>query len=187
VKDTANTGAHTGSAPRPYRPGEWALSAEVTPQSAQAKSAALGELIPDRDRYLLIPAARYRDAGFAEHEWQGVWSKVWTCAGRASDLSQTGQWIRYDLGRESFIIVRQRDGEIKAFYNVCQHRGRVATPSNPQLGDLLEQDLANLPAIQQGLLLNGIRNGVRLSELEQRIQQLHAEIDRRIASLPCAR
>jgi hypothetical protein len=63
---------------------------------------------------------------------------------------------------------------------------RLAELCNPQLGDLLEQDLANLPAIQQGLLSNGMRNGVRLSELEQRIQQLHAEIDRRIASRPCA-
>jgi phenylpropionate dioxygenase-like ring-hydroxylating dioxygenase large terminal subunit len=100
------------------------LSADNAPDSPQAKSRPLARLIPEKDRYLVVARERYWDAGFAEREWQGVWSKVWTCAGRASDVAQTGQWLKYDLGRESIIVVRQKDGEIRAFHNACQHRGR---------------------------------------------------------------
>jgi phenylpropionate dioxygenase-like ring-hydroxylating dioxygenase large terminal subunit len=52
-----------------------------------------------------------------------MWTKVWVIAGRVSDIPNTGDYIRFDLGRESFIIVRQDSGEIAAFYNLCHHRG----------------------------------------------------------------
>jgi phenylpropionate dioxygenase-like ring-hydroxylating dioxygenase large terminal subunit len=60
---------------------------------------------------------------------------------------------------------------------------RYTTLAESQAGELIEQDLANLPNIQLGLLSNGARNGVRLGEMEQRIQQLHAQIDRLISRL----
>jgi hypothetical protein len=47
---------------------------------------------------------------------------------------------------------------------------------------VLEQDVANMPLVQRGLESAGC-DGVRLSEQEGRIQQLHAEIDRRIAAI----
>jgi phenylpropionate dioxygenase-like ring-hydroxylating dioxygenase large terminal subunit len=52
---------------------------------------------------------------------------------------------------------------------------------DPQLGEVLEQDLGNLIRMQQGVMSAGMGDGVRLGELEQRIQQVHAEIDRCIA------
>ncbi|MNR38580.1 hypothetical protein D3C85_1566920 [compost metagenome] len=52
---------------------------------------------------------------------------------------------------------------------------------DPQLGEVLEQDVANLIRMQQGVMSAGMQEGVRLGELEQRIQQVHAEIDRCIA------
>jgi len=50
-----------------------------------------------------------------------------------------------------------------------------------ELGFVLEQDVANMALVQRGLASAGC-TGVRLSEQEQRIQQLHAEIDRRMAA-----
>ena len=49
------------------------------------------------------------------------------------------------------------------------------------VGDVLQQDIDNMAAVQKGLTSAGMANGVRLSEQEQRIQQFHAEIDRRLA------
>ena len=45
--------------------------------------------------------------------------------GFSSDVSQyePGDWQMEPVGREEILMVRQRDGSIKAFYNVCQHRG----------------------------------------------------------------
>ncbi len=55
-------------------------------------------------------------------EWEKLWTKVWTLAGLACDIPNVGDYLKYDLGVESFVVVRADDG-IKAFYNVCPHRG----------------------------------------------------------------
>ncbi|MNF30133.1 hypothetical protein D3C84_108530 [compost metagenome] len=60
---------------------------------------------------------------------------------------------------------------------------RYASLDAPGLGEVIEQDLTNLVAMQRGLVSRGIRDGIRLGELEQRIQQLHAELDRLIARI----
>ncbi|HEX4507332.1 MAG TPA: SRPBCC family protein, partial [Alphaproteobacteria bacterium] len=49
------------------------------------------------------------------------------------------------------------------------------------VGDVLQQDIDNMAAVQRGLASAGMADGLRLSEQEQRIQQFHAEIDRRFA------
>ncbi len=66
---------------------------------------------------------RYTCPDFAEREWENMWTKVWVIAGREADIPNAGDYLRFDLGRESFIVVRQASGEISAFYNLCHHRG----------------------------------------------------------------
>lgn len=107
-----------------FFPGEWAADPSLAPGSPDAKSPPLVELYPEKDDYLVIAPERYFDPGFMRSEWNGIWTKCWTCAGRISDLAHPGSWLRYDLGSESIIVVRGADGIVRAFYNVCQHRGR---------------------------------------------------------------
>jgi len=56
-------------------------------------------------------------------EWHKLWSRTWNIAGRRSDLREPGDFFRFDLGPESFIVVMDESRTIRAFYNVCQHRG----------------------------------------------------------------
>ncbi len=70
-----------------------------------------------------IPGSRYTSKEFAEQEWEGMWTKVWLLLGRESEMPNPGDWQREDVGPESILMVRQKDGSVKAFYNVCQHRG----------------------------------------------------------------
>lgn len=81
-------------------------------------------LYPELPSYRRVDAGRYSSPAAMAQEWDRMWSRTWTCAGRVSDVATPGSWFRYDLGRESFVIVRGRDGQIRALYNVCQHRGR---------------------------------------------------------------
>ena len=76
-----------------------------------------------------IPGDRYTSREFAEREWEGMWTRVWLLLGRESELPNPGDWQREDVGPESILMVRQQDGSVKAFYNVCQHRG------NPLVSD----------------------------------------------------
>lgn len=107
-----------------FRPGEWALRSPADDASPERKSPPLEQLYPEKPRYLTLRPDRYTDPEFARREWQAIWSKTWTCAGLTSDLSREGDWIRYDLGHESLLIVRGRDGALRAFHNVCRHRAR---------------------------------------------------------------
>ena len=77
-----------------------------------------------------IDARRYHAREFMELEYERLWPKVWNMAGFASDIPNAGDWFRYELGRESFVIVRQADGSIAAFYNVCSHRGNAIVRSD---------------------------------------------------------
>ena len=75
-----------------------------------------------------IRKERYTSAEFMRLEWERIWTKVWLLGGCEQDLREPGDFICTDIGRESVLIVRQRDGGIKAFYNVCLHRGNRLRP-----------------------------------------------------------
>jgi len=52
-----------------------------------------------------------------------VFTKAWLLAGPSADVREAGDWMKFDTGAESFIVVRADDGTLKAHYNVCPHRG----------------------------------------------------------------
>ncbi|MEC7368024.1 MAG: aromatic ring-hydroxylating dioxygenase subunit alpha [Pseudomonadota bacterium] len=70
-----------------------------------------------------IPGYRYTSREFFDKEWEGMWTKVWLLLGRASEIPNNGDWQMEPVGPEEILMVRQKEGGIKAFYNVCQHRG----------------------------------------------------------------
>ncbi len=84
-----------------------------------------------------IPKERYISPEFMQVEWQRMWTRVWLLAGRVEDIEQPGQFFTFNVGRESVLIVRTEAGEIKAFRNVCQHRGnRLCQSRGGQVGEL---------------------------------------------------
>ncbi len=71
-----------------------------------------------------IPISRYTDAAFFREEVEKVWLRVWQFACREEDIPNPGDFAIYDVVGKSLLIVRQKDGAIKAFANSCLHRGR---------------------------------------------------------------
>ena len=59
---------------------------------------------------------------FASEEAK-IFSREWVCVGHQNELHSPGDYIVKGVAGESLIIVRDRDGELHAFYNVCRHRG----------------------------------------------------------------
>ena len=72
-----------------------------------------------------IPKHRYLDREFARLEDERMWCRAWLYAGPASDVEEVGDFLRFEIGNESILVVRAAPGEggLRAFYNVCQHRG----------------------------------------------------------------
>ena len=67
----------------------------------------------------------FLSADYAEAEKDLLWPKVWQQAGRVEDIPNVGDYFTYDICDDSIIILRTAPDTIKAFYNVCAHRGRV--------------------------------------------------------------
>jgi phenylpropionate dioxygenase-like ring-hydroxylating dioxygenase large terminal subunit len=71
-----------------------------------------------------IAADRYTSLEFQELEFKKMWPNVWQFAAREEDLPESGDYIVYENAGRSYIVSRQKDGSVRAFHNVCLHRGR---------------------------------------------------------------
>lgn len=79
----------------------------------------------------------YTDAATLSAEWDAIWSRCWLFAGLESDLPDSGDYFVYHVGRESIVVVRDADDQIRAFYNVCQHRGnRIFTSESGSVAQM---------------------------------------------------
>ncbi len=70
-----------------------------------------------------IDAERYYSRDFMRKEWEQLWTRVWLIAGPRSDLEEAGDYFVFNVGRESVIVTLDDDENLRAFYNVCPHRG----------------------------------------------------------------
>ena len=71
-----------------------------------------------------IPADRYTSEEFARLEREKMWPHVWQFAAREEDLPEIGDYVVFENAGRSYLISRQEDGSVRAFHNVCLHRGR---------------------------------------------------------------
>jgi phenylpropionate dioxygenase-like ring-hydroxylating dioxygenase large terminal subunit len=87
---------------------------------------ALNEhLSKDKIRDDFVPKDSFISPEFHQLEKDRLWPKVWQIACREEELPNVGNFVVYDIADESIIVVRSAPGELKAFFNICQHRGRI--------------------------------------------------------------
>jgi len=72
-----------------------------------------------------IPARPYYDPDYFELERRAVFMRSWLQMGHTCELPEPGSFIRRELefARASILIMRGQDGKVRAFHNVCPHRG----------------------------------------------------------------
>lgn len=71
-----------------------------------------------------IPAWRYTSEEFFRREVEAVWHKTWQYVCRAEQIAQPGDTQIFEVAGKSAVVIRQQDGSLRAFQNVCRHRGR---------------------------------------------------------------
>jgi phenylpropionate dioxygenase-like ring-hydroxylating dioxygenase large terminal subunit len=81
-------------------------------------------LVRPEVRVDLVPADAYVSPEYVKREEEKLWPKVWLIACREEELRKVGDFVTFDIGNESILIVKSKPDQVKAFYNVCQHRGR---------------------------------------------------------------
>ncbi len=85
----------------------------------------------------MVPAERYYSADFAQLEVERMWPKVWQVACTVDHVAEPGDYFEYRCGPYSVLVVRDDDGTLRAFQNVCRHRGNsLCVGSGSELHEL---------------------------------------------------
>ncbi|MGW0087336.1 aromatic ring-hydroxylating oxygenase subunit alpha [Streptomyces sp. NPDC003393] len=81
-----------------------------------------------------LPGEHYTDPGIFALEQERIFEALWFCAARAFELTRPGSFRTCRVGRESVLLTRARDGSVKAFLNICRHRGaRLCTEESGEV------------------------------------------------------
>ncbi|MEM7227089.1 MAG: aromatic ring-hydroxylating dioxygenase subunit alpha [Pseudomonadota bacterium] len=70
-----------------------------------------------------LPAQAYGDEAVFALERARLFAKTWICIGLASDVAAPGDLRPLEVLGQALLLLRDRDGEVRVFHNVCRHRG----------------------------------------------------------------
>jgi glycine betaine catabolism A len=70
-----------------------------------------------------LPRRYYVDPGVFAAEFERIFAQRWLCVGREDQIQRPGEYFLQQVGTESIIVLRDRAGAFRAYYNVCRHRG----------------------------------------------------------------
>ena len=105
-----------------------------------------------------LPREYYVSPEIFAREAERIFAQRWLLVGREEQISGAGDYFLADPAGESLIIVRGQDGQVRALYNVCRHRGtRMCTETQGKfLGSIMCPYHAWTYALDGGLIA-GIR------------------------------
>ncbi len=80
---------------------------------------ALPEVVPG------LPARWYHDAGHYERELRALWQRNWIYICHEAALAQPLDYRTVEIGDQNILVLRDAEGELRAFHNACRHRGSL--------------------------------------------------------------
>jgi phenylpropionate dioxygenase-like ring-hydroxylating dioxygenase large terminal subunit len=85
-----------------------------------------------------LPAGRYTSPEYFALEQQHIFRKSWLFAAHIDEIPEPGCYMRWENAGEPLVIVHGMDGQVRAFYNTCRHRGApVVTASRGKAARLM--------------------------------------------------
>ena len=93
-------------------------------------NASIADLIASQKPGWALDQRFYTDPEIYQLELDRIVTRNWILAGHASQIPDAGDYLVFSLTNESAIIVRGKDGKIRAFANICRHRGSLVCLEN---------------------------------------------------------
>ncbi|WP_243403000.1 MULTISPECIES: aromatic ring-hydroxylating oxygenase subunit alpha [Bacteria] len=81
------------------------------------------DLIRHRKQGYSLPQPFYVDQQFFDLDMELIWYRDWLFAGHDCELTKPGSYFTLQVGAYPIVVVRDRDGALRAFHNSCRHRG----------------------------------------------------------------
>ncbi len=69
-----------------------------------------------------------------EREWSAIFHRTWQMIGPASTVTEPGSYMTGEIGDQRVMVIRSTDGEFRAFFNVCLHRGHSLLQGDGRCG-----------------------------------------------------
>lgn len=85
----------------------------------------IAELVRQRRPASTLPGSFYTDPVVFERDIEWIFSRHWIFVGHEDRVRKPGDYFVFSLARDSFIVMRGRDGQVRTFANVCRHRGSL--------------------------------------------------------------
>ena len=65
----------------------------------------------------------YLNEKIFNEELENIFYQNWLCVGRSNDIKDEGNYITFQIGNESVLIIRNEKNQLNGFFNICRHRG----------------------------------------------------------------
>lgn len=134
-------------------------------------------LLASRKGNLSLPQPLYNDPHMFKVDMEEIFQKEWIFVGMSCEVPAKGDYITVDVGQNSVLIVRDAEGQVSAFHNVCRHRGS-------KLCDAKKGKVANLVCayhqwtfdLKGNLLYAGSDMGENFDLKEYGLKKVHCKV-----------
>jgi Rieske 2Fe-2S family protein len=127
----AKYGAGTGATPRrrrgglaTVRPARYALAMTRAPRSPLSPREVAATRLP-LERASQLPPRVFHDPAVWDYEREAWFARDWVCVAREEDAAAAGEYVLAEVAGERLLVVRGADGALRAFFDVCRHRGAM--------------------------------------------------------------
>lgn len=97
----------------------------------------ISRILRERSRNLSLPQPLYNDPFLFRVDMEEIFMKEWLFVGMTCEVPTPGAYMTVEVGQNPVLVVRDRDGQVRAFHNVCRHRGsRICTARKGKVANL---------------------------------------------------
>jgi Rieske 2Fe-2S family protein len=93
------------------------------PDRSASSNPDLTALLDSRRDGFGMPRGFYQNAALYDAEMQSIWHHDWLFAGLEIEIPNPGDFLTLTVGATPIVVIRGDDGAVRAFHNVCRHRG----------------------------------------------------------------
>ncbi len=133
----------------------------------------ISALLAERKEGHALPQGLYNDAQTFEFDMQAIYGRSWLMIGFECELPRHGSYLAEMIGNWPILIVRGRDGEIRAFHNSCRHRGSLLCQPGSGTAPRIVCPYHNWTYGLDGALMVATRMAEDFDKSEHGLKQLH--------------
>jgi Rieske 2Fe-2S family protein len=86
-----------------------------------------------------LPGRYYTSPDTFAEEFERVFARHWVCVARGESIAEPGAYVLADVAGENIIVLRDHGSSVRAFYNVCRHRGtRLCEATSGKLSQTIQ-------------------------------------------------